>query len=39
MKDRFGIVVYGEELPEAAGWARDLIGADPEVYDEFDTLD
>ena len=35
--DRFGIVSFGEELPESAGWARDLIGEDPEVYEEFDT--
>jgi hypothetical protein len=37
--DRFGIVVFGEELPEAVGWARDLIGDDPDVYEEFDVLD
>jgi hypothetical protein len=35
--DRFGLIVVGEELPEAVGWARDLIGDDPEVYEEFDT--
>ncbi len=38
VNDRFGIVAYGEELPESVGWARDLIGDDPEVYEEFDTL-
>lgn len=36
--ERFGIVVHGEELPEAVGWARDLIGADPDIYEEFDVL-
>jgi len=36
--ERFGLVVFGEELPEGAGWARDLIGDDPEVYEEFDAL-
>jgi len=36
--DRFGIAAFGEELPEAAGWARDLIGDDAQVYEEFDTL-
>lgn len=36
--ERFGIVDFGEELPEATGWARDLIGDDPDVYEEFDTL-
>jgi hypothetical protein len=37
--ERFGIVAFGDELPEGAGWARDLIGDDPEVYEEFDTLE
>jgi hypothetical protein len=37
--ERFGAVFHGEELPEAAGWATDLIGADPDVYEEFDLLD
>lgn len=36
--ERFGVVSYGEELPEAVGWARDLLGDDPEVYEEFDAL-
>lgn len=36
--ERFGIVVFGEDLPEAIGWARDLIGGDPDVYEEFDFL-
>jgi len=35
--ERFGIVAYGEELPEAVGWAQNLIGDDPDVYEEFDT--
>ena len=37
--ERFGAVFYGEELPEAAGWATDLIGGDPDVYEEFDLLE
>lgn len=37
--DRFGIVGFGDELPEAVGWARDLIGDDPDVYEEVDTLE
>jgi hypothetical protein len=37
--ERFGIVVIGEDVPEAVGWARDLIGDDPGVYEEFETLD
>jgi hypothetical protein len=36
--ERFGLVVFGDELPEGVAWARDLIGADPDVYEEFDTL-
>lgn len=36
--ERFGLVMFGEDLPESLGWARDLIGDDPEVYEDFDTL-
>lgn len=35
--ERFGILAFGEELPEAAGWAQDLVGTDPDVYEEFDA--
>ncbi|MGH3134874.1 MAG: hypothetical protein ACRDPV_00080 [Gaiellaceae bacterium] len=35
--ERFGVVAFGEELPEALGWAQDLIGDDPDVYEEFDA--
>jgi hypothetical protein len=35
--ERFGALVYGEELPEATGWAQDLVGAEPVVYEEFDS--
>jgi hypothetical protein len=37
--ERFGAVLHGEELPEAVGWATDLIGADADVYEEFDLLE
>jgi hypothetical protein len=37
--ERFGAVFHGEELPEAAVWATDLIGAGPDAYEEFDALD
>lgn len=37
--ERFGLVAFGDELPEAAGWAHDLIGRDPDIYDEFDVVD
>jgi hypothetical protein len=36
--ERFGIVAFGDDLPEGAGWARDLIGADADVYEEFETV-
>jgi hypothetical protein len=36
--ERFGIVVHDDDLPEAVGRARELIGTDPDVYEEFDTL-
>lgn len=36
--ERFGAVVYGDELPEMVGWVRDAIGDDADVYEEFDTL-
>jgi hypothetical protein len=37
--ERFGVVTYGDELPDAVARARDLIGADPDVFEEFDSLD
>jgi len=36
--DRFGAIVLGEDLPESIGWAQDLVGAEPDVYEEFDVL-
>jgi hypothetical protein len=36
--ERFGLVTFGDDLPEGVGWARDLVGADPDVYEEFETL-
>ena len=35
--ERFGALVFGEELPEAIGWAQDLAGAEPDVYEEWDS--
>lgn len=35
--ERFGILAFGEELPEAVGWAQELIGGDPDFYEEFDS--
>jgi len=37
--DRFGLVSFEEELPEAVGRARELIGSDPHVFEDFDSLD
>ena len=36
--ERFGVIVYGEDLPESIGWAQDLVGDEPDVYEEFDAL-
>ena len=35
--ERFGALVHGEDLPEAIGWAQDLVGDEPDVYEEFDS--
>jgi hypothetical protein len=35
--ERFGALVFGEDLPEAIGWAQDLVGEEPDVYEEFDS--
>ena len=35
--ERFGVIVFGEDLPEAIGWAEDLVGEEPDVYEEFDS--
>ena len=37
--ERFGLVAFDEALPEAAAAARELIGADPEVFEEYDVLE
>jgi hypothetical protein len=39
VNERFGLVAIGDEPPEAVGRARELIGADPDVFEEFDSLD
>ena len=36
--ERFGLVAFGDELPEAVGWVGDMIGGNPDVYEEFDVL-
>ena len=36
--ERFGVLTFGDELPETLGWVQDLIGADADVYEEFDVV-
>ena len=35
--ERFGVLAFGDELPETVGWAQDLVGGEPDVYEEFDS--
>ena len=35
--ERFGVIVVGDDLPESIGWAQDLVGSEPDVYEEFDS--
>jgi hypothetical protein len=35
--DRFGVIVFGDDLPEPIGWAQDLVGSEPHVYEEWDS--
>jgi hypothetical protein len=35
--ERFGVIVFGDDLPESIGWAQDLVGGEPDVYEEFDS--
>jgi hypothetical protein len=37
--ERFGVIAFGDELPEAVAHAREVIGDDPLLADEFDVLD
>jgi hypothetical protein len=37
--ERFGVVSFGEELPESVAVARELVGKEPDVYEEFDVLE
>ena len=36
--ERFGAVTFDEDVPPALERARELIGRDPDVYEEFDAL-
>ncbi len=35
--ERFGVFAFGDDLPETIGWAQDLLGTEPDVYEEFDS--
>jgi hypothetical protein len=37
--ERFGLIVFGEVLPEEIAQARELVGREPDVYEEFDELE
>ena len=37
--ERFGVVAFGDELVDELAHARELIGRDPDVAEEFDVLD
>jgi hypothetical protein len=36
--ERFGVLAFGDELPESVGWAQDLVCGEPAVYEEFDSV-
>ena len=36
--ERFGLLSFGNKLPAHLELVRDLIGHEPEVYEEFDVL-
>ena len=36
--ERFGAVTFDEDVPPALERARELIGRDPDIYEEFDAL-
>lgn len=36
--ERFGVVLFDDEPQEAVERARELVGRDPDVYEEFDRL-
>jgi hypothetical protein len=37
--ERFGLIAFGDELPPGLDRVRDLIGGEPDVYEEFDLLE
>ena len=37
--ERFGLVAFGDELPPEIAESRELMGREPDVYEEFDELE
>ncbi len=37
VNERFGVLAFGDDLPEAIGWRRTSSGTSPDVYEEFDS--
>ena len=37
--ERFGLVAFGDALPPETGDAHELVGREPDVYEEFDELE
>ena len=37
--ERFGLVAIGDEVPPEVAQARELVGREPDVYEEFDELE
>ena len=36
--ERFGLLAFGDELPAGVDGVRDLIGHEPEAFEEFDVV-
>jgi hypothetical protein len=36
--ERFGALVFGDDLPDSLERAREVIGRDPDVYEEYDAV-
>jgi len=36
--ERFGLIAFGDDLPNGLDHVRDLIGSEPDVYEEFDLV-
>ena len=37
--DRFGLVAFGDEVTQELAQVRELVGREPDVYEEFDELE